>query len=79
MDTAFNKYELVYANGLWICASYNHGMWWSEDGKAWTQGTGENTAYSIYGVAYADGVVICGGAGNGMWWSGEPVYIPETA
>ena len=19
---------LVYANGLWVCGSYEHGMWW---------------------------------------------------
>ena len=37
---------LVYANGLWVCGSFDKGILWSEDGKSWTQGTGVNTTYT---------------------------------
>jgi hypothetical protein len=58
---------LVYANGLWVCGSYN-GLWWSEDGKNWTQGTGANTTYRMQYLVYANGLWVCGSQYHGIWW-----------
>ena len=67
-NTSYRMQYLVYANGLWVCGSYGHGMWWSEDGKSWTQGTGADSACMQY-LVYANGLWVCGSEGNGMWWS----------
>lgn len=60
---------VVYANGLWVCASNANGLWWSEDGKAWTQGTGDNTTYYMQYLVYANGLWVCGSHLHGCWWS----------
>jgi hypothetical protein len=60
---------LAYANGIWVCGSYRHGIWWSEDGKSWTQGTGGNTSETMQYLVYANGLWVCGSDINGMWWS----------
>lgn len=56
------------ANGLWVACSVNNGLWWSVDGKAWTQGTGDCTGYTFRTVYYADGIWVAGGD-DGLWWS----------
>ena len=28
-NTTYAMQDLVYANGLWVCGSDDHGMWWS--------------------------------------------------
>ena len=68
-NTAYEMQYLVRANGLWECGSYEHGVWWSEDGKVWTQGTGGNTTYGIQHLVYANGLWVCGSRGHGIWWS----------
>ena len=44
-------------------------MWWSEDGKSWTQGTGANTTYTMQYLVYANGHWVCGSIRHGIWWS----------
>ena len=68
-NTTYTMQYLVYANGLWACASYNNGIWWSEDGKSWTQGTGVEPSSNIREPTYANGLWVCGSNGRGMWWS----------
>ena len=60
-------YTPVYANGLWVAGSNSNGMWWSEDGKAWTQGTGGSNGMNK--PVYANGLWVAGSNSNGMWWS----------
>ena len=67
-NTTRSIISLVYANGLWVCAS-DRGVWWSEDGKIWTQGTGDNTTYTMRDLVYANGLWVCGSNDYGMWWS----------
>ena len=38
-------------------------------GKAWTQGTGNNTTYNFNTVYYANGIWVAGSTGQGLWWS----------
>ena len=47
----------------------NNGLWWSTDGKAWTQGTGSNTAYVFDAVYYANGIWVAGSRQHGLWRS----------
>jgi hypothetical protein len=68
---------LVYANGLWVCGSYNHGLWWSEDGKNWTQGIGENTTYAMQFLVYANGLWVCASDSHGMWYSSVEDLIAD--
>lgn len=56
--------------GLWFAGgSFNStgGIYWSEDGKAWTKGTGMSG--QAYAVSYADGMWIASSYGDGLWWS----------
>ena len=38
-------------------------------GKAWTQGTGENTAYTMQEPAYVNELWVCTSYNHGIWWS----------
>ena len=38
-------------------------------GRAWAQGTGDNTAYSFNTVYYANGIWVAGSDYRGLWWS----------
>lgn len=57
-----------HANGLWVAGSSSVGMWWSKDGKNWTQGTGTGDI-SIYTPTYNNGLWIAGSSTHGIWWS----------
>lgn len=59
---------LIYANGIYVASGSNIGLWWSEDGKAWTKVTGLPTE-DMRDVVYADGLWVCGSSMNGIWWS----------
>lgn len=59
--------SVLYANGLWVASS--QGCWWSEDGKNWVQGTGNNTSIILRSVTYANGLWLVGSAQSGIWWS----------
>lgn len=57
-----------YANGLWQTCS-SSGIWWSEDGKTWTQGSG-GESYTFNAVYYSDGLwVAC--SSHGLWYSSD--------
>ena len=69
--TSYGFYTVYYANGIWVAGSNNsHGLWWSTDGKDWTQGTGSMTSYTFNSVYYANGIWIAGSNRYGLWWSG---------
>ena len=34
-NTTFTFVSVHYADGIWVACSVSHGLWWSEDGKAW--------------------------------------------
>lgn len=74
--------SIYYANGIWVGASGDarKGLWWSEDGKTWYQGTSDNqymTSCGFTSVYYANGLwCACGtyppfgsSGGVGMFWS----------
>ena len=62
---------VYYGNGIWVAGSNAHGLWWSTDGKSWTQETGDDilTVQTIYTVHYANGIWVAGSSGYGLWWS----------
>lgn len=56
--------------GLWFAGgSYNStgGIYWSEDGKTWTKGTGMSGRAQA--VSYADGIWVAASYADGLWWS----------
>ena len=62
---------VYYANGIWVAGNGSaHGIWWSTDGKSWTQGTGDNiTNNTVYTVYYANDIWVAGTYSAGLWWS----------
>ena len=62
---------VYYADGIWVAGSvYNGGLWWSSDGKTWTQSN--KTDNSFYTVYYANGIWVAGSnSRTGLWYS-EP-------
>ena len=69
-NTSFTMSRPVFANGLWVCGSTEHGMWYSEDnGDHWVQGTGDNTEYTMGSPVYANGLWVAGSTSYGLWWS----------
>ena len=46
-----------YANGLWVAASAQDGLYYSSDGKSWTKGNN----------VYADATFSCIYYANGVW------------
>ena len=67
-DQSHYWYASCFANGLWVAGS-SEGLWWSEDGKSWTQGTGDNTTYTFNTVYYFGGLWVAGSSAHGLWWS----------
>lgn len=60
----------TYGNGIWVAFSTSHGLWWSEDGKSWTQSsTSGVTSLSFRFAYYLNGIWIAGGDSAGCWWS----------
>ena len=51
-------------NNSWLGKVFGHLL-----GKAWTQGTGNNTTYGFYTVYYANGIWVAGSDPHGLWWS----------
>ena len=66
--SGFSADFVYFANGLWQACTTS-GIWWSEDGKTWTQGTGDNTSYTFRTVFYSDGIWIAGSSSHGLWKS----------
>jgi hypothetical protein len=72
-----NFSSVYYADGIWVAGSAgsagsisNTGLWWSNDGKTWTQSN--KTDGVFYSVYYADGIWVAGSYSNtGLWYS-EP-------
>lgn len=59
---------LIYADGMYVASGTSVGLWWSEDGKAWTKVTGLPTE-DMRGVEHTNGLWVCGSSMNGIWWS----------
>ena len=69
-NTAYTMQHVMYANGIWVSGSVAHGLWWSEDGKNWTQADTPNaTTRDVYVVAYIGGLWFAGFRFKGVWWS----------
>lgn len=69
-----NYFNVVhYANGLYVAAKGTgySGVYWSIDGKTWTQGTGIVTANEarVGAINYANGVWLIGDVNGYMWRS----------
>ena len=65
-----------YANGIWVaCPSGSYGIYYSEDGKTWTQSNIKEGSFYGGGARYANGIwVACNGdysgnTGNGIYYS----------
>ena len=75
IGTGYSLKAVFYANGLWVIGTTNHGLWWSEDGKSWTQvtsATGDSyfSSRSIASVYYANGLWLAGAySGYNVYWS----------
>lgn len=60
-------FPVCYNNdGLWVAATPNSYIWWSTDGKAWTQGTSD-CKYGSF-VYYNNNLFVAGGS-SGIFWS----------
>ncbi|MCI9477263.1 MAG: hypothetical protein HFE71_12490 [Emergencia sp.] len=63
-----------YANGIWVAGTYKKGLYYSEDGKIWTQ-SNLGDSYEIECMAYGNGVWVAGCIINGtilykgLWYS----------
>ena len=59
-------HSVYYANGIWVAGSTGgNGLYWSTDGKTWTQGLSSGYFYAVY---YANGIWVAGGS-SGLYWS----------
>ena len=45
-DKPYSFRAVYYGNGIWVAGSSGTGLWWSTDGRNWTQGSGA-TSYSF--------------------------------
>ena len=62
--------HVLYANGIWVSGSSNHGIWWSEDGKSWTQADTPNaTTRTVNALIYTGNLWLAGVSNRGVWWS----------
>jgi hypothetical protein len=73
MDYTFGS--LYYANGIWV-AGGSHGLWFSGDGNAWTQGSGAPTGYTFKSICYDefDGLWVAVSNGKGAYWSNDGIH-----
>ena len=69
---------LAYHDGIFVCGTYGggntyHGMWWSTDGKAWTQCTGIGSTAVIFSVDWYRGLWFAKEKTNstGKYWYSE--------
>ena len=63
----FGYNKVTYGDGLWVAGSHTenkHGLWYSSDGKTWTQSNITSNAYSVIVRA------------NGLWVSTNSSYNP---
>ena len=68
-NVAYTFNTVYYANGIWVAGNNNaEGLWWSTDGKNWTQGTGVDTI-RFETVYYANGIWVAGSYNDSIWWS----------
>lgn len=57
-------------NGLWVASSYSNGLFYSYDGKTWTQSNIDAAAESRRdSVYYANGVWVSGSGTKGLYYS----------
>ena len=68
-----------YANGIWVAVG--QGMWWSTDGKNWTQGFSSGTFNSVY---FYNNLWVASGYGHTCWsndgktWNDSPTVILQN-
>lgn len=61
---------VAYGNGVRVACSVSHGLWWSEDGKTFTQSdTSTIAGYSFNFAVYLNNLWLAGSESNGLWWS----------
>ena len=64
-----------YANGIWVaCGSSGNGLWYSTDGRYWTQSNKTGGSFSG-GARYANGIWVACSNGNGLWYSDVQTLI----
>ena len=63
---------------MWVAGSDNHGLWYSEDGKAWTQATGAETS-TFVSVKYANSLWVADSIADGLWISNDGKTWWQTA
>ena len=69
-NTTFTFVSVHYADGIWVACSVSHGLWWSEDGKVWTQSsTSAISSYNFRTAVFANGIWVAGSDNHGVWWS----------
>lgn len=69
-------YMSKYVNGLWVMGSQD-GLWWSEDGKNWTQSVetaGSYFQFITYEAGMWEAYTASGGTYTGIWWSTDGKY-----
>ena len=61
-------YNTVYnANGIWVAGSNSTGLYYSTDGKTWTQ---SNITSGRFTTVYnANGIWVAGGSNTGLYYS----------
>ena len=58
--------KLIYENGLWIAASFDGGLVYSEDGRTWTR---SNVTQKVRCVQYNGNIFVA--AGSRVWYSAD--------
>ena len=72
--------DVNYANGLFVASSDSHGLWWSTDGKAWTQtSTSTIQTYSFTNAIYGNGIWVASTNSHGLWWSTDGKTWTQTS
>lgn len=72
--------DVNYANGLFVASSDSHGLWWSTDGKAWTQtSTTAIQSYEFNNAIYANGIWVASSDSHGLWWSEDGKTWTQTS
>lgn len=62
-------YDALYANGIWVACSNGSGLYWSDDGKIWTQSESVTTGVFVQ-VYFASGVWVALSI-SGLFWSND--------
>lgn len=61
----------VWNGQLWVQGSASHGVYWSEDGKSWTQGTGIDSTYLVDWIMYGNNTWVACTDSHGAYYSSD--------